>query len=192
MFGGAFDPPHHAHVALARAAVQELRLDHLLVVPTGQAWHKARQLTPAEHRFAMARLAFGGVPRATVDNRELRRAGPTYTVDTLRELAAEFPGATLYLLMGDDQAAGFTSWHDWAAIARLAVLCIAARGPSSGGLQALRRVPGVRVEPIVSMAPLPDSASDIRARLTSGQDFAELVPPDVASYIEHHNLYAPA
>src|SRR5688572_14756545 len=80
--------------------------------PSGQAWHKARELTQGAHRLEMARLAFDGVPGAVVDGRELRRAGPTYTVDTLRELTAEFPGAQLLLVIGADQAEALHSWRE--------------------------------------------------------------------------------
>lgn len=187
MFGGAFDPPHRAHVALARAAVAQLGLDRLFVLPTGQAWHKARTLTPGAHRLAMARLAFADLPPALVDDRELRRAGPTYSVDTLRELHAEHPQAQLYLLMGEDQAAGFAGWQAWQEVARLAVLCVAGRG-NGDGVAALRALPGVRVQPL-QWAAMPESATDIRARLTAGQDITELVGPAVASYIESHHLY---
>jgi nicotinate-nucleotide adenylyltransferase len=187
MFGGAFDPPHRAHVALARAAVAQLGLDRLFVVPTGNAWHKERTLTPAEHRLAMARLAFGGVPAVQVDDRELRRSGPTYSVDTLRELQAEHPGAQLHLLMGEDQAGGFTRWHAWQEVARLAVLCVAGRGTGEG-VAALRALPGVRVETL-ELPQMPESATGIRTRLTNGQDISDLVAPAVASYIESHLLY---
>jgi len=187
MFGGAFDPPHRAHAALARAAIAQLRLERLLVFPTGDAWHKDRRLTPAEHRLAMSRLAFAGVAGAEVDDRELRRAGPTYSVDTLRELQAEHPGAQLHLLMGEDQAAGFSRWHAWPEVARLAVLCVAGRG-SGDGLSALRALPGVRVE-LLQLPQMPESATDIRARLKAGQDITDLVGPAVASYIESHHLY---
>lgn len=187
MFGGAFDPPHRAHVALARAAVRQLALDKLHVVPTGEAWHKDRALTPAEHRLAMARLAFAGVTGVEVDDRELRRSGPTYSIDTLRELKAEHPQAELHLLMGEDQAAGFTQWRDWQEIARLAVLCVAGRGTGEG-VAALRALPGVRVEAL-QLPQMPESATDIRRRLTAGQDITELVEPAVASYIESQHLY---
>jgi nicotinate-nucleotide adenylyltransferase len=189
MFGGAFDPPHRAHVALARAAIDQLALDRLFIFPTGDAWHKARTLTPAEHRLAMARLAFASVAKVDVDDRELRRTGPTYSVDTLRELQAEHPGAQLHLLMGEDQAAGFTRWHAWQDVARLAVLCVAGRG-SGAGLDALRALPGVRVQ-VLQLPAMPESATEIRHRLTIGQDIADLVEPAVASYIETHHLYQP-
>lgn len=187
MFGGAFDPPHRAHVALARAAVEQLALDRLHVLPTGDAWHKARSLSPAQDRLAMARLAFAGMPAVQVDDRELRRTGPTYSIDTLRELRAEHPDARLHLLMGEDQAASFTRWHAWEEIARMAVLCVAGRG-SGEGLAHLRALPGVRVE-VLQWTPMAESATEIRARLTRGQDAADLVGPAVASYIESHTLY---
>lgn len=187
MFGGAFDPPHRAHVALASAAVAQLGLDRLFVLPTGNAWHKARPLTAGSHRLAMARLAFADLARVTIDDRELRRTGPTYSVDTLRELRAEHPQAQLYLLMGEDQAGGFAGWHAWEEVARLAVLCVAGRGTGEG-VAALRALPGVRVQALQWTA-MPESATDIRARLTAGQDITELVGPAVASYIESHHLY---
>ena len=187
MFGGAFDPPHRAHVALARAAIAQLQLDALFVFPTGNAWHKARVLTDAEHRLHMAKLAFAELEQVQVDDRELRRTGATYSVDTLRELQAEHPGARLHLLMGEDQAASFTRWHAWEEIARLAVLCVAGRGTGEG-LAALRALPGVRVE-VLQWTQRPESATEIRNRLTTGQDITELVEPAVARYIDSHHLY---
>ena len=84
VFGGAFDPPHLAHMALVKTAVADLQLDELRVIPTGQAWHKPRALSPAHHRLAMAQLAFADLPNVLVDPRETQRVGPSYTVDTLR------------------------------------------------------------------------------------------------------------
>lgn len=191
MFGGAFDPPHLAHAALARAAIEQLGLDALYVMPTGDAWHKQRQLSPAEHRLAMTRLAFVDVPGVAVDGRELRRSGPTYTIDTLRELQAEHPGAQLVLLMGEDQAASFASWRAWQDIARLAELGVAQRGDAAGaGLATLQALPAVRARPL-RMPRMRVSATDIRTRLARGQDITELVDPRVASYIERHSLYRP-
>jgi nicotinate-nucleotide adenylyltransferase len=191
MFGGAFDPPHRAHVELARAAISQLGLDTLHVLPTGDAWHKSRTLTPAEDRLAMTRLAFADVHGARVDDRELRRAGATYSVDTLRELQAENPAAQLHLLMGEDQAASFTRWHAWEEVARLAVLCVAVRGSDAGaGVAALRALPGVRVHAL-QWSDRPESATEIRSRLTIGQDITELVEPAVARYIASHSLYQP-
>lgn len=188
MFGGAFDPPHRAHVALARAAVAQLGLDELRIFPTGHAYHKARALSPVEHRVAMARMAFEPLDRVTVDERETLRRGATYTVDTLRELQAEHPGAHLYLLMGQDQASAFTTWHEWRAIAEIAIICVAAR-PDSGAPAQLPA--GVRQQTLQWPA-MPESATAIRARVKAGQDITQLVPPGVASYIAQHHLYRSA
>lgn len=184
MFGGAFDPPHNAHRALAAAAIEQLALDELRIFPTGHAWHKTRELTPAQHRVAMAKLAFADMPRVTVDERETRRAGATYTVDTLRELRAEHPGAELFLLMGQDQAAAFTTWRDWTSIAQWATLAVAGRPDAA----ATPLPAGVQWRAIALPA-MSESATDIRARLTAGQDVSHLVPPGVASYIAQHHLY---
>jgi nicotinate-nucleotide adenylyltransferase len=184
MFGGAFDPPHGAHVALARAAVEQLKLDELRIFPTGHAWHRRREPTAAEHRLAMAKLAFDGLPHTQVDDREIRRAGATYTIDTLRELRREVPEVELFLVMGEDQARAFTSWHEWAEITRIATLCIAHRGGSA----ALPRVAGAKVVTL-QLPDMPVSATAIRERAGRGEDISALVPPAVAGYIAAHHLY---
>jgi nicotinate-nucleotide adenylyltransferase len=198
LFGGAFDPPHLAHVALARAAQSQLGLDRLILMPTGQAWHKARPLTEAAHRLAMARLAFGEVPGAIVDARETQRAGATYTIDTLRELGTEYPDARWFLLIGADQARAFDTWREADEIARLATICVARRSEDS--LAASPRLadaqPAVYPIPegrwtVLTMPSMPLSATLIRQRLAQGESIADLVPPAVARYIDHHHLYAP-
>ncbi len=190
IFGGSFDPPHLAHVALARAAVEQLGLAMLRVLPTGQAWHKARALTGAEHRLAMAREAFAAVPQAVVDDRELRRSGPTYTIDTLRELRAEHPQAQLLLVVGADQAEALHTWRDSAGILQLATLAVAARArPDAGAppFDTSRLPPGAWTA--VELPPMPVSATEIRTRVAAGQGIGHLVPPGVARYIDLHSLY---
>jgi nicotinate-nucleotide adenylyltransferase len=194
MFGGSFDPPHQAHVALAGAAVAQLQLDALHIVPTGQAWHKARALSAPEHRLAMARLAFGALQRVLVDDRELKRAGPSFTIDTLESLQVENPGSQLYLIIGRDQFAALKSWHRWEALLEIAIICIADRaGPAraEAGLD-----PHIRLShPVLTLQlPLmPLSATDIRRQVASGkatpQGLDRLVPEPVARYIERHRLY---
>ncbi|HSV46883.1 MAG TPA: nicotinate (nicotinamide) nucleotide adenylyltransferase [Ramlibacter sp.] len=193
MFGGAFDPPHDAHVALARAAVEQLGLDQLRILPTGQAWHKARALTDGAHRLAMAQAAFADVPHAVVDGREVRREGPTYTVDTLRELRAEHPDAQLLLVIGADQAEALHSWRESAEICRIATIAVAARARPAGSGAAFdaSRLAAERTEP-VELAPMPVSATEIRARRAAGLGIDHLVPAAVARYIDQHHLYLPA
>ena len=194
VFGGAFDPPHRAHVALAQAAVLQLHLDELRIFPTGKGWHKAASLTPPQHRLALAEIAFGSLPRMRVDDRELRRPGPTYSIDTLRELKAEHPAAQLFLLMGEDQAVALTRWREWEAILQLAIICVAARPTAAPGPANLSP-PGLPAQAELRVLKLPsmsESATLVRSRIAQGEGIAHLVPPGVASYIERHHLYQPA
>jgi nicotinate-nucleotide adenylyltransferase len=194
VFGGAFDPPHHAHVALARAAIEQFALDSLHVIPTGQAWHKARALSAAEHRLAMTRLAFQSEPKVVVDERELQRAGPTFTIDTLEALQAQHPQATLYLFMGADQFAAFQQWHRWQDILDVAIICIAARAHSAWATGQFDAYPGRSSRfAVLNMPELPVSATQIRQRIASRAvtpaDLAQLVSRPVARYISLHRLY---
>ncbi|MDM0044378.1 nicotinate (nicotinamide) nucleotide adenylyltransferase [Variovorax dokdonensis] len=195
IFGGAFDPPHNAHAALALAAITQLKLDELRIFPTGQAWHKAHGLSAAEHRLAMARLAFEALPGAVVDDREIRRSGPTYTLDTLREMRLQRPDAELMLLLGADQARALPTWHGWQEILALAIVCVAQRPDPAGRSAAFDpdsltgRPSGARFWTI-ELPAMEISATDIRARAARGEDLSSLVPPAVARYIDLHHLYA--
>jgi nicotinate-nucleotide adenylyltransferase len=190
MFGGAFDPPHIAHVALAQAAVEQLQLDELRVFPTGNAWHKANAASAAEHRLAMARIAFAATPRAVVDPREIQRAGPTYTIDTLRELRNEHPAAQLFLVMGEDQAVSLTRWREWRAVLQLATLCVAARPDAKAHADQLPEgMPAEAQCRVLHLPQMPESATEVRARVAGRQAIGHLVPPGIASYIDSHHLY---
>jgi nicotinate-nucleotide adenylyltransferase len=190
VFGGAFDPPHAAHVALARTAVTDLHLDELLVIPTGQAWHKSRTLSPAHHRLAMAQLAFSNLPHVVVDARETERSGPTYTVDTLRELKAQWPDAELFLIMGEDQARALPSWHEWQKILQLAIICVAARTDVT---RAMPQFVAPKAQESrftrLQFSAMPVSATEIRSRIAAHQSVVPLVFEPVARYIDHHHLY---
>ena len=205
VFGGAFDPPHNTHAALIELALVQLQLDQLRVVPTGQAWHKARPLSPAADRLAMAELAFSTIPGVVVDARETQRAGPSYTVDTLQELRRENPQAELVLLIGGDQARALPTWHRWHEILQFATVCIAdrvdqtrARGTFDplnqanavkSGLEGLLDCPpGARFLRL-QMPLSPVSASSIRARVAARQSIESLVCEPVARYIVDHHLF---
>ncbi|WP_341903797.1 nicotinate (nicotinamide) nucleotide adenylyltransferase [Polaromonas sp. YR568] len=201
MFGGAFDPPHCAHQALARAAVEQLGLDTLYVIPTGHAWHKPRALSAPKHRLAMAQLAFDGLPQVKVDDREMRRAGPSYTADTLAALQGEHPGAQLYLLMGADQFAVFGQWQRSGEIRDIAIICIADRsGAASDSTESLQssQLSSDRQSAVLTLnLPLMHvSATQIRelvaasgALAPKAPDLSGLVPEPVARYIAAHRLY---
>ena len=190
VFGGAFDPPHQAHVALAQTALAQLQLDELRVLPTGQAWHKTRPLTPAEHRLALTQLAFADLPRVTVDARELERTGPSYTIDTLRQIQTEQPSAELFLLMGADQAKALPTWRDWQALVQLAIICVAIRAHEPGATPEFVPQPGLESRFLqLHMPALPVSATAIRHRIAAHHDVAALVGEPVARYIDRHHLY---
>ncbi len=189
LLGGSFDPPHLAHLALGRLAVQALGLDELRWLPAGAPWQKAgRQLAAAEHRAAMLAALLQGEPRCVIDRRELDREGATYTIDTVRELQAERPDADWFFILGQDQLARFHTWHAWRELLGRLTLAVAARdGQTPQADPALAGVP----QRIVTL-PLPRqdiSASDIRARLAAGQPVAALVGEAVAGYIDQHQPY---
>ena len=209
VFGGAFDPPHLAHHALAQAAVSQFQLDQLLIMPTGQAWHKSRTLSPAEHRLAMARLAFADVPQVQVDARETQRSGPTYTFDTLTELRREHPQAELFLFIGSDQAQAFQTWHEWQGILKLATVVEARRvtdaehAPNASTHSPLslgekghqdtqwhnRALEKPVVSAVLQMPNMPCNATDIRASIAQGQPISEWLSASVWHYIQQHRLY---
>jgi nicotinate-nucleotide adenylyltransferase len=186
IFGGSFDPVHNAHVALARVALAELRLDELLWVPAGQPWQKQRHLTPAKDREAMLRLAIEGEPRFKLSRIELERSGASYTLDTVRALQAERPGAQWFLIIGQDQYAGFHTWNGWQELLGLVTLAIADRPDAKQTVD-----PQVRAAAHTAVAlPMMDvSSTDIRERVMQQQGIADLVPEPVARYIARHHLY---
>jgi len=187
LFGGSFDPPHRAHVALATLALDELGLDELRWIPAGRPWQKTRAMTPAVHREAMVRLAMGAEPRFVLERCELERSGPSYTLETVRELGARDPQASWFLLIGQDQYAGLHTWQGWRELLGLVTLAVANRpGPLQPPAADVLAFPH-RAVPL----PMMDIASTtVRARVAAGLPIAELVPAGVARYIEEHHLYS--
>ncbi|WP_119154946.1 nicotinate-nucleotide adenylyltransferase [Caldimonas tepidiphila] len=187
LLGGSFDPVHCAHLALARLALARLELDELRWLPVGHAWQKARVLTAAVHRCAMVGLAIADEPRFVIDRREVERDGPTYTIDTLRELQ-DRTEADWFLVIGQDQYGALDSWRDWQAVVRRVTLAVAGRaGSVPSPAPALAALPHRVVE--LPLPPMPLSSTEIRARAARGEPLDGLVPPAVARYIAQHHLY---
>ncbi len=191
VLGGSFDPPHRAHRALADLALQVLALDVLLWLPAGQPWQKAgRRLADARHRLEMVRLITDGQPRFLIDERELHRKGPTYTVDSVRELAHEHPQAELFLVLGQDQYGRFDTWRDWREILQRVTLAVAGRdGRPPETPPALREVAHtVRELPLPA---LPIASTALREAMARGLPVGLDVGEAVAGYIAAHHLYEP-
>ena len=199
LFGGAFDPPHWAHRALAETAIRQLELDVLHILPTGMALHKRRAFTGAAHRLTMCELAFGDLPGVKVDDREIRREGPSYTADTVAELSAQYPGAELFLMLGADQFLVFKTWSRWPEIINHARLAVANRAIHIGAdadpaQQTAADISAVDVPHVKLDMPLKNiSATAVRTHV-HGQsrrfpDLDVLVPAGVARYISEHHLY---
>ena len=189
LFGGTFDPVHRAHVALAKTALEQLGLDELRWVPTGHSWQKPDAPAPAADREAMVRLAVEGEPRFRVDVRELRRGGPGYTLETVREMQGEQPGAAWFLVIGQDQYEGLHTWHDWPELLSRVTLAVAQR---SGGRPAGAHPDVQRAARHVVALPMMDvSSTEVRARVAAGLAIDDLVPGAVARYMARHRLYRP-
>lgn len=192
-------------MALAAAAVQQLALDVLYIIPTGQPWMKQRRLTAGPHRLAMARLAFDGVSQVHVDDCELQRAGTTYTIDTLRELQARpahmGQATDWFLVMGEDLLHTLPLWQRAEDLLREMTVAVLARpdeNESAGNTEKPLQPPaGVRAVPLhLPASPISSTAIrqglQQRAALTPHERLAwlqTLVPPAVAQYIEDHHLY---
>ncbi|MCC6349120.1 MAG: nicotinate-nucleotide adenylyltransferase [Candidatus Eisenbacteria bacterium] len=188
VFGGTFDPPHVGHLALAERAREELRLDRVLFVPAGTPPHKSAARASVAHRLAMTRAAVRGNPAFALSTIETRRAGPSYTADTLAAIARAHPRARLFLLMGADMYATFDSWARPDEIAALATLVVALRPgvKPPRDSRAATRGRGVRR---LSNPALEVSSSALRTVAARGRSLRYLVPDAVARYVAKHRLY---
>jgi nicotinate-nucleotide adenylyltransferase len=207
ILGGTFDPVHLGHVALAEAALAGLRLSEVLWLPSGSPGHRAPPVASARDRLAMLRLATGGNPRFRIDDSELDRSEPTYTVHTLTRLRAQLGNAQpLALLLGSDSFLSLPTWMRWRELFDLAHIAVASRPgdlPSDGGpapeLSAEIARRSARPEQLAAsaagrivrfdMPPMDISASAIRAQLAAGRDTRRLLPAAVLAYIETQHLY---
>lgn len=196
LIGGSFDPVHQAHLALARMARDHLQLDEVRWLPVGQAWQKARALTPARHRLAMVELAIEGEANFLLDPIETLRDGPSYTLDTVKALQAQVDPAVSHewvLVIGQDQYANLHTWHAWPELLASVTLAVACRGAQNVRPNPVLRQVAHRVVEL-PLPPLEVSSTDIRTRLGRGEDVFSLVPTlvpsTVAGYIATHQLYA--
>ena len=188
LFGGSFDPPHNAHLALARLALKQLQLDSVLWIPSGHAWQKRSPRAGAEQRAEMVALTIADEPRFVLDRRELERGGPSYTLDTVRELQTVDAGAALYLIIGQDQYAGFHTWRGWQELLQKVTLAVAGRPGASP--PANTEVVDASQKQSVALPMMDISSTEIRSRLANGLSVADLVPAAVASYIARLGLYS--
>lgn len=206
LFGGTFDPVHDGHLAVALAAARALDTD-IALLPSADPPHRAPPGASAEQRAAMLDLAVAGHPRLTVDRRELRRPGPSWTVDTLRGLRGEVgPQAPLVWLLGADAFRELHTWREWRELFTLAHFVIAVRpGHALEHLDAELRLAterrwvadaaGLRSAPAgllwrLDLPPQHEAASSVRERIAAGEPWQDDVPPVVAAYIRAHRLYA--
>ena len=184
VFGGTFDPPHVGHLIVASEVFDALSLDRLLLVPSASPPHKyGKVAASAEQRVAMLEAAVGEDERFEVDDLELKREGPSYSVDTLREMRDRFPGAELFFVVGVDQLREFDTWRAPEEVARLARLV----GITRHG-EHPTEVPGVQVK-AVEVTRIDLSATDIRRRVREGKSIRYLVTEPVRELIERVGLY---
>lgn len=184
VFGGSFDPIHFGHLLVARAAAEALELSRVhFVVASRQPLKQGDHAASPGERLAMVRLAVAADPRFVADDREVRRGGVSYTVDTLRELRHEFPHDSLCLLVGADAAQELPAWREAAVLPALAEIVVLTRA----GARPSKRLEGGRV---VVVPAVQISATDIRERVGAGRSVAGLVPPAVERYIRDRALYS--
>ena len=193
VLGGAFNPPHLAHLLLAQEAVFGLGLDELILVPTGEAPHKRIEPEPgAEVRLEMARLAAAGCERISVSDVEVAREGPSFAYRTLELLADELGETDLTFVMGADVAAGLDGWKRPERVVELARIAVAERaGVERADVdEVLGRLGASERAARVEMPSVGISSSMIRARVAAGQPVRWLVPDTVAELIAERGLYA--
>jgi nicotinate-nucleotide adenylyltransferase len=186
IFGGTFDPIHNGHLQVAEEVRRALRLDRLLMVVANEPWQKQdRPVTPAEDRYAMVVAALADHPGLEASRMELDRGGPSFTVDTVRELLAEEPDAELFVVVGADVVGGLSSWREESALRELVILAVVDRP----GAPAVVTPPGWRTV-LVPVEPLDVSSTGLRTRLEQGGSVSGTVPESVIRCMAQRGLYA--
>ena len=184
VMGGTFDPIHHGHLVAASEVAQSFDLDEVIFVPTGKPWQKD-DVSPSEHRYLMTVIATASNPRFTVSRVDIDRAGPTYTIDTLRELKKQRPAAELFFITGADAIAQILSWRDHDELWELAHFVAVSR---PGHVLSTDGLPSDNVSQLEVPA-LSISSTACRERVRDDQPVWYLVPDGVVQYIAKHHLY---
>jgi nicotinate-nucleotide adenylyltransferase len=189
VFGGTFDPIHVGHLVAAVNARHAMRLDRVILVVANVPWQKDdRPVSPAEDRLAVVEAAVGDVPGLEASRMEIDRGGPSYTADTIEELAKTYPGSELFLIVGWDVAGELATWDRWETIQRLCTLIVVNR-PGVGGRPRGLAGDGWRVEE-VTVPNLEISSTDLRARAADGRPLDYLIPEAAVHCIRARGLYA--
>jgi nicotinate-nucleotide adenylyltransferase len=190
--GGTFDPIHHGHLVAASEVQAWFGLDEVVFVPTGDPWQKSdRVVSPGEHRYLMTVIATASNPRFNVSRVDIERQGPTYTIDTLRDLHRQMPDAELFFITGADALADIFTWRDADELFALANFVGCTRPGYEMSDATIASIPPDRVT-IVEIPALTISSTDCRERTRRGEPVWYLVPDGVVQYIAKHRLYLPA
>jgi nicotinate-nucleotide adenylyltransferase len=186
IMGGTFDPIHHGHLVAASEVESLFELDEVVFVPTGEPWQKAeRQVSPAEHRYLMTVIATASNPQFWVSRVDIDRPGPTFTIDTIRDIAAQRPGAELFFITGADALSQILTWKDADEALGLARFV----GVTRPGYELSdAHLPDASVT-LLDVPAMAISSSDCRGRVAAGRPVWYLVPDGVVQYISKHRLY---
>lgn len=191
LIGGTFDPIHIGHLVIAQRALEQLGLDEVVFLPAGIPPHKQHEEnSAAEHRLAMTRIAIENQPQFRISDRDVRPERASYTVDLLRDLKADNPDANLTFIIGADSLRDFPTWREPEAIIRLSRLAVADRPETEIPADVFEQVTGLRAAISWIDSPLLDiAATDLRDRIERRRSVRHLVPDQVITYIEAHQLY---
>ena len=188
VMGGTFDPIHHGHLVAASEVASLFSLDEVVFVPTGEPYQKStRRVSPAEHRYLMTVIATASNPHFWVSRVDIDRAGPTYTVDTITDIAEQRPGAELYFITGADALAQILSWKDAEGALQLAHFI----GVTRPGYDLTAEHLPIDSVTLLDVPAMAISSSGCRERVADGRPVWYLVPDGVVQYINKHRLYRP-
>jgi nicotinate-nucleotide adenylyltransferase len=206
IYGGTFDPVHIGHLRTAQEVLERLEIPDFRFLPAANPPHRETGVTEARHRLAMLQLATEGQPRFSIDQREFHRAGPSYMVDTLRDLRSEAPASPLLLIIGQDSANSLDRWHRWSELFQLAHIVVMQRPDHAGAysIELSREMKSRSVSSAQSLAgnthgsvfglevtQLSVSSSGIRKMMRTGHSPRYLVPDRVLEYIRSERIYGP-